>query len=116
MGASKFLALICLEIVLARRLKFDQFRSSEADSFDKNVFLSGYIASASGKDAVLLRLHNELQAQQHPADCSDPDKRFLVFQYDFEDNINGYAAMFQFLAAALSMAVASNLKGELKSN
>lgn len=54
------------------------------------------------------RLRTELHGRQHPSSCTHPGQRYLVFQYDFEDDINGFAAIFQFLAAALSLAHALN--------
>lgn len=53
------------------------------------------------------RLHAELAKTQMHCDCDHEHRRFLVFAYGAEQGINGFAAMFQFYAAALALAHAS---------
>jgi hypothetical protein len=49
-------------------------------------------------------LHQESRGTLVGSGCNDPNRRFLVFSYGFEQGINGFAAMFQFYAGALLLA------------
>lgn len=55
---------------------------------------------------ALSQLHSALDALQHPANCTSA--KVLVVQYSAESSVNGFAAMFQFIAGALSVAFALN--------
>jgi len=52
------------------------------------------------------KLHASLHTLQHPINCTSA--RVLVVQYSAESGINGFAAMFQFIAGALGVAYALN--------
>lgn len=64
-------------------------------------------ASASAPPSPVARLHAELAKSQHHPDCDHEHRRFLVFTYAEEQGINGFAAMFQYYAAALALAHAT---------
>jgi hypothetical protein len=90
------LAALC---VLLSRAGLTTF-SSEAS------LLSSAPASPFYPAGAVARLHAELAAQQAPADCASA--RALVLVFGEESGINGFAAMFQFAAAALAVARALN--------
>ena len=82
--------------------------SSEAESF-----------SATSKEAFFskhtLTVHSELYSLQFPTSfttsdsfCNDPNRSFLVLELGKEEQINGFAAIFQFAASALAIAHALN--------
>jgi len=74
--------------------------------------IDGPYHAPDGQDARSLepakRLFAHLDSSQHSADCAHRGRSFLLFEYGLEAEINGFGAMFQFLAGALALAQATN--------
>lgn len=67
-----------------------------------------FCVSATSKDShtQIAQLLDEIEALQYPSSCEG--RKFIVFQYSIEDEVNGFAAMYHFAMSSLALAHALN--------